>query len=282
MTRIVIHADDVGMCHGANRAFIELSHHGTITSGSVMVPCPWFSEIAELAAADDRLDLGVHLTLNAEKAHYRWSPISSLGPSSGLVDPDGYQWRTVTEVRTHAHPDAVEVEWRAQVDKALAAGIDVSHLDAHMGSALAPEWSARYVEVGADYGIPVLVTTSLAAYGPNNHLAGVEEAQFAELVDAARASGMIVFDRVLETDFSRPRGAPTRYEQMLGGLGDELVFCAFHPNAPGPGEIEVIEPDTWHVRTDEYSQFRTDEWSTWLDSQQLTLISMRDLSPSLR
>ena len=154
MTRLVIHADDVGMCHGANRAFVELSHAGAITSGSVMVACPWFPEIAEIAAGDASLagnaslDVGVHLTLNAEKAHYRWRPVSNPSPASGLVDDDGYLWHRVAQVRKAAHPDAVEAEWRAQIDRALAAGIDVTHLDTHMGSALAPEWCDRYIAVG--------------------------------------------------------------------------------------------------------------------------------------
>ncbi len=74
--RVVIHQDDVGMCHGANVAFVELARLGHVTSGSVMVPCPWFTEIAEPAAADPTLDLGVHLTLTAEKAHYRWRPLT--------------------------------------------------------------------------------------------------------------------------------------------------------------------------------------------------------------
>ncbi len=76
MTQLVIHADDVGMCHGTNTAFAELSDLGTITAGSVMVPCPWFSEIAEMAVRNPALDVGVHLTLNAEQEHYRWRPLS--------------------------------------------------------------------------------------------------------------------------------------------------------------------------------------------------------------
>ena len=68
--RIVLHQDDVGMCHGANVAFRELSALGSITSGSVMVPCPWFREAAQMAA-NESLDLGVHLTLTAEKEFYR-------------------------------------------------------------------------------------------------------------------------------------------------------------------------------------------------------------------
>ncbi|MXW59444.1 MAG: ChbG/HpnK family deacetylase [Acidimicrobiia bacterium] len=283
MTRLVIHADDVGMCHGANRAYVELSHFGTITSGSVMVPCPWFSEIAEIAASDDSLDCGIHLTLNAEKKHYRWGPVSSVGSSSGLVDEHGLLWRSVAEVRRNANPNAVEQEWRAQIDRALAAGINVTHLDAHMGSALAPEWCDRYVAVGIDYGVPVLICDSLAAYGPNRHVASSAEAQAADegikaAAAQARAAGMPVFDLVLETDFSRPPQEPADYQGMLGNLDDSFIFCAFHPNSPGGAEIEVIEPDTFHVRTDEYELFGTAGWKEWLIGQPYELASMADLA----
>ena len=94
--QIVLHQDDVVMCHGANVAFSELSALGSITSGSVMVPCPWFREAAEMAAANKSLDLGVHLTLTAEKEFYRWRPLTSAGKSSGLIDDDGYMWRDVS------------------------------------------------------------------------------------------------------------------------------------------------------------------------------------------
>ena len=276
-TRLVVHADDVGMNHGANRAFIELSHFGTVTAGSVMVPCPWFSEIAEAAAADDRLDCGVHLTLNSEMAHYRWGPVTRPGPASGLLDRDGYLWPDVASVRRHAHPEAVETEWRAQIDRALAAGVDVTHLDTHMGSALAPEWCDRYVALGIEYRIPVLLTGEFAAYGPNNHLAGADHGPYRETVAEARSAGMPVFDEVLETDFSRPRDRAADYRVMLGSLDSDLVYCAFHPNAPGGAEIEAIEPHTFHVRTDEYELFGTVRWKHWLESQPYTLTGMREM-----
>ena len=273
----MIHADDVGMNHGANRAFIELSRFGTITAGSVMVPCPWFSEIAEAAAGDDSLDCGVHLTLNSEMTHYRWGPITRPGASSGLLDSDGYLWPDVASVRRHAHPDAVEAEWRAQVERAQAAGIDVTHLDTHMGSALAPEWCDRYVALGIELQVPALITGALSAYGPMNHLAGAGHGPFREAVAEARSAGMPVFDEVLETDFKRPRDQPADYEAMLGGLDTDLVYCAFHPNAPGGAEIEVIEPAKFHVRTDEYELFGTTQWKEWLGSRPLTLTTMREL-----
>ncbi len=280
MTELVIHADDVGMCHGANCAFVELSHAGTITSGSVMVPCPWFPEIAELAAGDPSLDVGVHLTLNAEKSHYRWRPVSNASQASGLIDADGYLWRTVSSVRAHAHPDAVELEWRAQIDRALAAGIDVTHLDAHMGSALAPEWCERFVAIGVEYGVPIVITATLAGYAPHNHLAGVDESAFAPFVDTARAAGLHAFDMVLETDFGRPSAAAVDYRTLLGTVRGDLAFCAFHPNAPG--EVEMIEPGTSHVRTDEYALFSTRAWSEWLVQQPFSLIGMRVLRDRYR
>jgi chitin disaccharide deacetylase len=268
------------MCHGANTAFVELSKAGTITSGSVMVPCPWFPELAQLVRENDSLDIGVHLTLNAEKSNYRWRPVSNATPASGLTDPDGYLWPDVASVRRHAHPDAVETEWRAQIDGALASGIDVTHLDAHMGSALAPEWCNRYVALGIEYRVPILLTKTLSAYGPNNHLAGVEESAFASFVATARDDGLPIFDAVLETDFGRPAGQPVDYRSLIAAATGDLVFCAFHPNAPG--EVEVIEPGTCHVRTDEYSLFSSAAWSDWLQGQSFRLIGMRELRDRYR
>src|SRR5262249_43053317 len=119
---VIAHADDIGMCHGANTAFAAVAGKGVITSGSVMVPCPWFREIAELAAVNSQFDLGVHLTLTSEWRHYRWRPLTGASKATGLVDDDGFMWRTAKAVREHADLDAVEAELRAQIDAALASG----------------------------------------------------------------------------------------------------------------------------------------------------------------
>lgn len=280
--RIVIHADDVAMCHGANTAFAELSRLGTISTGSVMVPCPWFVEIAEIAAGDPALDIGVHLTLNAEQRGYRWAPLSRTSKAAGLTDHLGQCWGSVADVRAHAHPDAVEAEWRAQIDRAIDSGIDVTHLDAHMGSALAPEWCDRYIALGVEYAIPVLMPSTIGAYGPNNHLADVTDDQFEPFVQQARDAGMPIFDVVLETDFGRQRGDPHDYPSLLRSAAADLVYCAFHPCAPGPGEIEVIEPDAHHVRVDEYELFSTADWSAWLTDQPFEVIGMRGFRDAAR
>ena len=97
--RLIAHIDDVGMCHGANTAFVDLFGKGFVTSGSVMVPCPWFPEIAGVAKERPDFDLGVHLTLTSEWVGYRWRPISTASPASGLLDDDGYMWRNVPALR---------------------------------------------------------------------------------------------------------------------------------------------------------------------------------------
>lgn len=275
------------MCHGANVAFQDLSAIGTITSGSVVVPCPWFSEAAEMAGQNTALDLGVHMTLTAEKLHYRWSPLIGSSKSSGLVDDEGYMWRDVASVRKHADPRAVAEEMRAQLERAVASGFDVTHLDAHMGAVLAPEFCGDYLRLANEYEIPALMTRTLAAYGPNNHLAGVTEPQFAEFVQEARWLSIPVVEQVLETDFGRPatRAVGRRhYEDMFSAVatGDQTgwYFAALHPNAPG--EVETIEPDHSHVRTDEYSLFGSDDYAAWLQSGAIRTATMRDLRDEMR
>ena len=281
--RIVLHQDDVGMCHGANIAFRELSALGSITSGSVMVPCPWFREVAEMAAANKSLDLGVHLTLTAEKEFYRWRPLTRASKLSGLVDDDGYMWRDVGSVRRNANIEAVALELRAQIDFALTSGFDVTHLDAHMGATLAPEFCAVYVALGVEYRLPVLITKSLSQYGPNNHITGVSDEQFAEFVVLAEDKRMPVFDRVLETNFGRPSSqslARDAYQEMFTKSKSGLTFAALHPNAPG--EVEAIEPNQFHVRTDEYEIFSSENYLTWLAKKEINPIGMRELRDAMR
>ncbi len=281
--RIVLHQDDVGMCHGANVAFSELSNLGSITSGSVMVPCPWFREAAEMAASNKKLDLGVHLTLTAEKEFYRWRPLTSASKSSGLVDEDGYLWRDVSSVRRNANVDAVELELHAQIDFALASGFDVTHLDAHMGATLSPEFCDIYIRLGVEYQLPVLLTKKLSQYGPNNHIVGVTDDQFSEFVNFAEKVSQPIFDRVLETDFNRKSVTALNdlaYQKMFTKDTTGLTFAALHPNAPG--EVEVIEPNQFHVRTQEYEIFSSKNYLSWLVKKEIKPIGMREFRDEMR
>jgi predicted glycoside hydrolase/deacetylase ChbG (UPF0249 family) len=155
---LVIHADDLGMAHSVNRATFEAFEKGWITSASVLVPCPWFPEAARWARAHPEADLGIHLALNSEWTGFRWSAVSSSHDVPSLLDPGGYLPLIESAVVERARIPEVERELRAQIDRAKAAGIRLSHLDSHMGTLFrSRELFDAYRRVGAEYGLPILL-----------------------------------------------------------------------------------------------------------------------------
>jgi len=150
---LIIHADDVGLAHSVNRASFEALERGDVTSGSVMVPCPWFSEVADYARQHPGADIGIHLTLTSEWQHYRWGSVGR-GAEPGLLDPSGYLWPDSPPVAKAATPEEVERELRAQIDRAMAAGMHPTHVDSHMGATFVGGFFPVYVKLAREYRIP--------------------------------------------------------------------------------------------------------------------------------
>jgi predicted glycoside hydrolase/deacetylase ChbG (UPF0249 family) len=277
--RVVIHEDDVGMTHGSNAAFLELSELGTCSCGSVMVPCPWFPEAVAIAKANPSLDLGVHLTLTSEQKPYRWRPLTAPPRSAGLTDDDGYFWPDVPSARKAA-AEAVEAELRAQLDAAFAAGIDVTHLDAHMGTAQMPEFVKIFRRLGQEHRVPVLLVKDLGRYNPATYAGPLDPAGYDAEVVAARADGEPIFEIVFETPWARTTDAETAYRAIFAEIPDGLTFLSMHFNQPG--DFEVIAPDSAHIRTEEYALFRTGRIGEWVKEFGLEVIGMRALREELR
>ena len=131
---LIIHIDDIGMCHSANVASLDALRNGAATSGTVMIPCPWTLEVAEAAADTPDLDLGVHSTFTSEWERYKWGPVAGRGEVPSLTEVTGYFPRWVPEVAEKAEAADFERELRAQIDQALLIGLKPTHLDTHMAT----------------------------------------------------------------------------------------------------------------------------------------------------
>src|SRR5258708_8140653 len=153
---LILNADDFGMCHDQNEGVIRGLKEGVFTSSTILVTCPWFEEAAEFARNNPAADLGVHLTLTAEWDAYKWGPVLGRNAVPSLVDERGYLWQTVAQVYEHARLDEAEAELRAQIEKAVAAGIDVTHLDSHMGTLqLRADYHEIYARLADQYRVPI-------------------------------------------------------------------------------------------------------------------------------
>ncbi|WP_291369171.1 polysaccharide deacetylase family protein [Cyclobacterium sp.] len=153
---VIFHVDDAGMSYESNEGTIKSIENGVATSCSIMMSCPWAASFVR-HAMQEPMDAGIHLTLTSEWKDYRWHPVSGKKAVPGLVDAEGALWPSVREVVQHASPDEVEMEIRAQIDRALEMGLKPTHLDSHMGTLFYhPPFLERYIKVGVDYGIPVM------------------------------------------------------------------------------------------------------------------------------
>ncbi len=180
---LILHGDDLGVAHSENLASIDAYENGGINSASIMVPCPWFPEIAEYGVKNPDFDLGLHLTLTSEWNTYKWDGVSSSSTIPSLLNKQKHFYASSEDVGQKANLAEVEIEIRAQVDRAIAFGLKPTHLDSHMGSLFqTPDLFKIYQKIGADYKIPVFI--------PDGSLKGVQV-----LIDAIQP-GQIVVDNL--------------------------------------------------------------------------------------
>ncbi len=159
---LIIHADDMGMSHSTNAAVIKAFESGGVNSGSIMVPCPWSSEIIEYVKAHPGMDAGIHFTLNAEWKNYKWGGVLPSCEIPTLLDKEGKFYPTVEQVAQYASPEEVEKELHAQIDRAIAQGIQPTHLDNHMGSMyVTPAIFRVSMKVAKEYKLPVSLPFNL-------------------------------------------------------------------------------------------------------------------------
>lgn len=154
---LIIHSDDLGVAHSENAASLEAMQYGIVNSGSIMVPTPWFYEIAKIYQTHPQLDLGIHLTLTSEWNDYKWGPVAPIDKVRSLVNKYGYFYSTVDSFNMYAKPNEVMIELTAQIDKCLSLGLDITHLDGHMGAIFStPSNMEIYLQLAKKYKLPVM------------------------------------------------------------------------------------------------------------------------------
>ena len=277
---VIIHTDDIGMCQASVDAFRDLWEFGTISSGAVMVPCPWFPAVARLCRERPEIDMGIHATLNAEWENYRWAPISTRDPNSGLLDADGYfhQWHPA--VYDQAQFDAVATELNAQLTRALAAGIDVTHIDSHMGTIMHPKFVQTYLQAGAANLLPNMLPrpTAPGFWMMENN----EEARtvYLPILRQLEEQGLPMLDGLSFMPLNQPDGQLELAKNLLGNLPVGITHFIMHPSTDTP-ELRALAPD-WESRVENYKTFMSDELKTFIEAEDIHVIGYRPIRDALR
>jgi len=261
----IIHLDDIGMCQASVAAYADLFAFGIISSGAVMVPCPWFLAAAEFARAHPQADLGVHLTLNSEWDTYRWGPVSTRDPSSGLLDQQGLFYRQSEQTQAHADPAAVEQEMEGQMQRALAAGMAPTHADTHMGTVAHLKFMGSYIALALKYRVPPMMLRldeegwrRLAGHGPAPALDDTTIGMAVQMVRSLEEMGVPLLDAIqhlaLDAD---PRSRLEQARQAIDALAPGITHFIIHAAQDTP-ELRAITPD-WPCRVADYRTFLSEE-----------------------
>jgi hypothetical protein len=254
---LIVNCDDLGMCHSANEGVYESLRDGLATSASLMVPCPWAREAAARYRGED---VGVHLTLTAEWELYRWGPITQA-PS--LLGGDGGFPRTIEDAWDHADLDEVRRELRAQVERAILWGFDVTNLDSHMGTLqLRPEFFDVYLDLAVEFGLPLRLSGR-----STQEFVGFPFRELADEEGVVAPDHLVVYNGV---------GARRAFEKLVADLRPGVTEIFLHP-ATDHAELRSLAHD-WADRVDDHHLLTRDsEMRTMVQRSGVTLIGWREL-----
>lgn len=266
---LIVHADDVGMTHAVNAATTQALESGLVSSASLMVPCPWFPEIADYAKSHPDADFGLHLTLTSERVYYRWGPVASKSKVPSLLDENGYFHHDWTAA-THVDPKEVELELRAQIDRAIAMGIRPTHLDSHQYRLFenGKELFEALLHVSHDYQLPVFLARDWFLNHP--------------YLESSLGPADIVIDHTVTM---LPTVPPAKWadfyrdalRNLQPGVTEFVIHLAF---ADDEMKAATRERDTWGAawRQRDFDFFTSQEFRQLLKEQNIKLITWRELA----
>lgn len=268
---LIINADDFGMCHDENEATIEGLRGGLFSSSTILTTCPWFEEAADFARANPAVDLGVHLTLNSEWPSYKWGPVLGAGVVPSLADSRGYLWPDVPQVYANARLDEVEKELRGQIDKALAAGIDATHIDSHMGPLhLRADYHEIYWRLARDYKLPIRMT-------PRRFM---RRMGFDPILDGLDRDGILYPDSFLAHPARKFEETQSFWTDTIRSLRPGVSEIYAHP-ALARAELRGCANDP-EQREADFRFFTSDKTRRLLTNEGIKLIGYRELRDAMR
>jgi len=270
---LIIHADDVGMCHSVNAATIQAMEKGVVTCASIMVPCPWMPEIAAYCRDHPDADFGLHLTLNSEWKYYRWRPVAPGTEVASLLDAEGFLPRTVLEVAAHARPAEVEKEVRAQIARARAFGIRPTHVDSHMGTLFFRAFFPIYTRAARESGLVPMLPGPTPERIQQAKLLGLD---MPAIYAALTREGFVFLDALYEnaqgdTLEARRQHYYDLFRRLKPGVTEIIVHLSLNDD-----EIRHIT-SSWEARWNEYQIFTDPRTKELLDSLGIKLIGYRQL-----
>jgi predicted glycoside hydrolase/deacetylase ChbG (UPF0249 family) len=272
---VILHTDDIGMCQASLAAFIDLWEFGGISSGAIMMPCPWARPAAEYCRTHPGVDMGVHATLTAEWESYRWSPLSTRDPASGLMDKDGFFWQTSKETQDHADPEAVMAELQHQVRKALDWGVELTHVDTHMGTVMHPGFIPPYIQAAAQAHVPAMLPRGDVSLFTSMGVDAETATGYVVLISQLEEMGLPLVDGLESMPLDQPEGQLEIAKKKLSGLPAGLTHFLFHPSIDTP-ELRAIAPD-WPSRAANYHTFMQPELKQFIKDQGIQVIGYRAL-----
>jgi hypothetical protein len=230
-----------------------------------MVPCPWFLSAAEFARAHPQADLGVHLTLNSEWETYRWGPVSTRDPATGLLDEQGCFHRLSAQTQARADPAAVSQELEAQIQRALAAGIVPTHADTHMGTVGHVKFMQSYIALALKYKVPPMMLRldedgwrRLASQQIGPALDDTTIRLATQMVQSLEEMGVPLLDAIHQLPLDAdPDLRLAQARQALNSVGPGITHFIIHAARDTP-ELRAITPD-WACRVADYQTFMTAE-----------------------
>ena len=267
---LIVNADDFGMCHDQNEGVMTGLKEGLFTSSTILVTCPWFEEAADFARNNSKADLGVHLTLTAEWDAYKWGPVSARHSVRSLIDEHGYLWQTVPQVYGHARLDEAEQELRAQIEKALAAGIDVTHLDSHMGTLqLRADYHEIYARLAAEYRVPIRLASRK-----------LMRDQMPTVLDQLDTSGVVTPDHLVFHGPSKLEETESYWTNLIRSLFPGVTEILCHP-ALARDELKSCARDAFQREAD-FRYFTSEKTRRLLADEGIELIGYRKLRDLMR